>query len=111
MGFVDGEGAHADALGELQESRHEQTLRRNEEQPVAARGKLFFGFLDRVRRHAAVKRCRRIAALAQAVDLVFHQRDQRRDDDVRSLGQFSGNLVAERFAAAGGHDHERVAVL
>ena len=30
MGFVDGEGPNTDTFGELQESRHEQTLRRNE---------------------------------------------------------------------------------
>ena len=44
VGFVDGKGTYADALGELQEPRHEQTLRRDEEQSVAAGGKLLLGF-------------------------------------------------------------------
>ena len=42
-------------LGELQETRHEQTLRRDEKQTIAARGKLFFGFLDRVRQACRYK--------------------------------------------------------
>ena len=42
----------------------------------------------------------------QAVHLVFHQRDQRADDE-RGLGQDErGQLIAERFARAGGHDRQ-----
>ncbi len=36
--------------------------------------------------HAAVQRRGRVAAVAQPVDLVLHQRDQRRDDDVGAPG-------------------------
>ncbi len=43
MGFVDGEGAHVPTRSaSCRKSRREQTFRRNEQQPVAARGKLFF---------------------------------------------------------------------
>ena len=46
--------------------------------------------------------------LPQLVDLVLHQRDQGGDDDrgARQLG--AGELIAERLAGAGGHDHQRV---
>ncbi len=46
---------------------------------------------------------------AQRVDLVFHQRDERRDDDADAGPQQRRDLVAERLAAAGGHEHEGVA--
>ena len=46
------------------------------------------------------------AGLRQLVDLVLHQRDQRRDDH-RTAGQREGGqLVAQRFASAGRHDGE-----
>ena len=49
------------------------------------------------------------AGRPQRVDLVLHQRDERRDDDARARPHHGGKLVAERLAAAGGHEHERVA--
>ena len=47
----------------------------------------------------------------QRLHLVVHQRDQRRDDDVRSSARERRQLVAERLAGARGHDDERVAAL
>ena len=58
---------------------------------------------------AAVQRRGGIAALAQAVDLVLHQRDQRRDDDVGALAPRRRDLVAQRLAAAGRQHDQRVA--
>ena len=49
------------------------------------------------------------AELAQRLHLVLHQRDQRRDHDRRALAQQRRQLVAQRLAAAGGHEHQRVA--
>jgi hypothetical protein len=46
---------------------------------------------------------------AQRVDLVFHQRDERRDHDRGAGAVQRGHLVAQRLAAAGGHEHERAA--
>ena len=111
MGLVDGESMNLDLLGQLQEMRHEQAFRRDEEQLIAAGEELRFGVMHRVGGHAAVKRACRIAALAQAVDLIFHQRDQRRNHNVGTLGHGRGNLVAQRLAAAGGHNDQRVAVI
>ena len=45
----------------------------------------------------------------QRVDLVLHQRDQRRDDHAGAVPHQRGDLVAQRLAAAGRHQHERVA--
>jgi len=49
----------------------------------------------------------------QGTDLVVHQRDQRRDHHRDALpgllARNCRNLVTQRFAAAGGHQHQRVA--
>ena len=45
----------------------------------------------------------------ERVDLILHQRDQRRHDDADARPHERGDLVAERLAAAGRHQHERVA--
>lgn len=44
----------------------------------------------------------------QRVHLVLHQRDQRRDDDPRTGSDQRRDLVAERFAATGRHEHDGV---
>ena len=49
----------------------------------------------------------------QGTHLVMHQRNQRRDDHrdamPRLLPGDGRDLVAQRFAAAGGHQHQRIA--
>ncbi len=50
------------------------------------------------------------AHLLELRDLVLHERDERGDDDCGALGvEHGGQLVAERLAAARGHDHAGVA--
>jgi hypothetical protein len=49
------------------------------------------------------------AELGQGVDLVLHQRDQRRDDDGAAGAEQGGNLVAEALAAAGRHQDQGIA--
>ena len=48
------------------------------------------------------------AVAAHQVHLVLHQGDQRRDDDGSALQHDSGQLIAQRFAATGGHDDKGV---
>jgi hypothetical protein len=50
----------------------------------------------------------RDAAGDERVHLVFHQRDEGRDDEGDTAETKRGDLEAERFAAAGGHDDESV---
>ena len=54
-------------------------------------------------RHAVLFAC-----LAYGINLVFHQCDERGDDDGRPLHQECGQLVAEAFAATGRHEDEHV---
>ena len=111
VGFIDGECAHLQPLDELQEARRQQALRRDEHQAIAAGRDLRLGLTEGVERHAAVKRSRRIARFAQAIDLILHQRNERRDDDVGAPRQLRRDLIAKRLAASGGHDDQRVAPL
>ena len=46
-------------------------------------------------------------ALLQRPRLVLHERDERRHNDRQSVKHKRGELVAERFAAAGGENNER----
>ena len=49
------------------------------------------------------------AQRGQRVHLVLHQRDQRRDDHAGALPDQRRDLIAQRLAATGRHQHERVA--
>ena len=48
------------------------------------------------------------AAGLEGVDLVLHQRDEWRDDDGQALPHERRQLVAQRLAAARGHDRQHV---
>ena len=49
------------------------------------------------------------AQLAERSHLVLHQRDQRRDHHAHAGEQQRRDLVSQRLAAAGGHQHQRIA--
>ena len=44
----------------------------------------------------------------QSVHLILHQGDQRRDNQRRATQHHRRQLIAERFAAAGGHDNDGI---
>src|SRR5262249_53255645 len=68
-------------------------------------------FLLLVKRKRAVNKSCLDAALTQTIYLVFHQSNQRRDDQRRSILHQCGQLIAERFAAASRHYHETIAAI
>ncbi len=49
------------------------------------------------------------AVAHERVDLVVHERDERRHHDAGALAEERGDLVAEALATARGHEHDRVA--
>ena len=67
--------------------------------------------VDLPRREPRVDGHGRDAPCAQAVHLVLHQGDERRNDDGQSVAGHRWHLVGERLAAAGGHQRQRVAPL
>ena len=46
--------------------------------------------------------------LRDDIYLVFHKRDQGRDDNGHTIHQQRGQLIAQRLAATGRHQHKRV---
>ena len=48
-------------------------------------------------------------AFDQAINLIFHQRDEGRDDEGGAVEAERGELIDERLARAGGHDDQRIA--
>ena len=117
--LVDGDEPHADAADPLAEALAavaDQPLGRDVQQPARAAAH------HRHRRAALLWRLRAVqargghAARHQAVDLVLHQRDERRDDQRqprarRAIVDQRRRLEAERLAAAGRQHQHAVAAL
>ena len=59
-------------------------------------------------RHRAVDHSGGYSKLLEVIDLVLHQRNQRRNDEGQSGESQGGKLKAQRLAAAGGHDGDNV---
>lgn len=85
-----------------------QTFRRDVEQLDPSRGRQRKYRRLLVRRLRGVDERGRNADVVQRVDLIAHQRDQRRDDDGRSRQNRGRNLIAYGFSGPGGHDAEDV---
>ena len=111
MRLVDRKAGDLQARRQLEKSRRQQPLRRDEYKMMPPAGDLALDVADFHLIHAAMKRRRRITRQPQRIDLVFHQRDQRRDDDVGASGDRRRHLVAERLAAPGRHHDQRVAAV
>ena len=99
---------------ELREkARRRHALRRRVEQCDLAAQQAALDILRLFPIQRGVEKGRRHARLVQRTHLVVHQRDQRRHHHrhaaARTLPRNRGNLVAQRLAAAGGHQHQRVA--
>ena len=109
--LVDHEQPDVRAAQALEEARRGEPLGRDVEQPHVPGHRL----LDRapVRRGVALGVDERDAAGRHALerlDLVLHQRHQRRDHQREVRAHQRGQLVAERLARAGRHHHEHVAI-
>ena len=112
MRLVDHEQPHAHLAHAVEEARGREALGRHVEQPQLAGGRapehLRVGarVLLRVHeRHPVAEPAR-----GERLDLVLHQRDERRDDHRQVVAQQRRKLIAERLARAGGHDDQHVAV-
>ena len=64
--------------------------------------------VDVARTHAGVDGDRRDTAAAQRIDLVLHQRHERRHDHAQPLHQQTGKLVGQRLAATGRHQRKGI---
>ena len=109
MGLVDGNQPQPGLMQQGQTAVGEQALGSHIEQLQLAPAHLVLhrgGFL---RRQGGVEIGSRHAQFAQRGHLVLHQGDERRDDHGHAVAHQGGNLVAERLAAPGGHQDQRIA--
>ncbi len=109
VGLVDGEQGDVRILEQVQAALRHQPFRRHVHQVDLAGA---HQALDAVRFLVGLGRVEEGGAhahLGQCVDLVLHQRDQRRDHHAHAVADQRRDLVAQRLAAAGGHQYQRVA--
>ena len=106
--LVDGQQADAHGTELRAEAFGGEAFGREVEELVVAEDAVVELGVDLGRGHAHVDGCGLDAASAQVVHLVFHQGDERRDDEAEPVHGQRGNLEGERFAAAGGHEGEGV---
>ena len=107
MGFVDREQADRQGCRQtLEQVAAQQPLRRHVQQLQRAATQLPPYAAGLLRLQAGMQCCSGNAGLLQRLHLVLHQGDQGRDHH-RQSGQAEGrHLIAERFAATGGHQHQ-----
>ena len=106
--LVDREQRHLAPLEQPQRRVGPQPLRSQVQQVELA---VQEGILDAaagIRILGRVQEIRPHAEQPQRVDLVLHERDQRRDDHPGTVPDQRGDLVAQRLAAAGRHQRDRV---
>ena len=108
MRFVDGEEGDLQPVEQREGALAHQPFRRDVEQVERSRAGVAFNGADFVEGEGRVQIRGPNARLPQGAHLVAHQGDQGRDDDRDAVAQQGGDLVAQRLAAAGGHDHQTV---
>ena len=106
MGFIHGKQRDPRPLNGLAEPFVDEPFRRDVQQPQPARANLVHHGPVLVQGQRGIEPPRGDAPSHQRVDLILHQGDQRRNDQRQARQQQGGNLVAERFAAAG-REHGR----
>jgi len=107
--LVDSEQRHPSLFEQVLETRREQALRGDVEQFQLAGDEFALDLHCRRTVEAGIEEGRGDAQFLQRRDLVLHQRDQRRHHHRTALAQQGRNLETQRLAAAGGHQHQRVA--
>ncbi len=111
MRLIDGEQGDPGAAEHRQAARRDQTFRGDVEKVEFAGEQLPLDLVGFVPRQGGIQHRRLDARFQQARDLVAHQRDQGRDDDTAARAQQGWQLVTQRLAAAGRHQHQAIAAI
>ena len=109
MRLVDREQRELRAVQQIEAARGGQPLGRDVEHVELAGEQRALGGPRRIGVERRVEERCAHAQLGQRRDLILHQCDQRRDDDAGALPDERWNLIAQRLAAAGRHEHQRIA--
>ena len=104
VGLVNGEERQGNVGEQLEGPVSEEAFGRDVEEVQATCGQCGLDFPHLVVGQARVQAGRSDAGLPEGFDLVAHERDEGRDDDAGPVADDRGDLVAERLAAARGHE-------
>ena len=110
MRLVDGEQRNVAALEQRQRAllhAAARARRRGDRAPPAANCRSISSCV--ARSSVELRNAALTPSIAQRVDLILHQRDQRRHDDAGAGPDERRDLVAQRLAAAGRHQRQHVA--
>ena len=107
--LIDGEQADLDLLHRVEKHAAAETLGRDIHELVFATANGVDALRLLGQREGAVDQRGRDATTLQRIYLILHQRDERAHDHGHAFHHHGRKLVAERFPAAGWHDHECVA--
>ena len=107
MRFVDGEQRDSSARELREEALVVETLRRDVQELERAGAEPIEDLTLLGGAQARIEPLRVDSAPLQEVDLILHQRDQRRDHDRHPLQQQRRQLIAEALARPGRKDRER----
>ena len=111
VGLIDGQQRDVHAHDTQAEGLGGQPFGGDVEELYVAVDAVVEGDVDLAGREPRVDRHGGDVPRPEAVHLVLHQGDERRDDDAQPLAGHRRDLVGERFAAARGHERQRVAPL
>ena len=109
--LVDGEHGQRRLAQRVQETRVAEALRRDVDELAVAHAELRQAARGLVGGEGGVDESGGDVPRGERVDLVLHQRDERRDDHRRALQQQRRQLEAQALARARRHHHQRVAPL
>jgi hypothetical protein len=107
--LVDGEECDLRAIQQIETARRGEAFGGHVEQVEFAGEQCAFGSAGGTGVERGVEKRRTHAELCQRGHLILHQGDQRRHHDARARPHQRRELVAQRLAAAGGHQHQRIA--
>ena len=108
MGLVDGQQIGAAIAKKLHQARQRESFRGDIDEPQPPFGDGALGGEVLAGRIGGVQRPCRDAIGPQLAHLIVHKGDERRDDDGQALPHERRQLVAQRLAAARGHDRQHV---
>src|SRR5207249_7434672 len=107
VSFVDREQRYHLTFQELDRPVLNKPFRRHVQQFDSAAQNLLGDATSLTVRQRTVDERRRNAAGLQRIDLILHQRNQRRDDNRQSWQNHRGSLITPRLPAARRHHHQR----
>ena len=111
VGFIDREERELRIVKQAMSRIGQQTFRCHIEQFQFASAGLLSNLVFFGARQRAIQKCSTDSASDQRVDLIFHQRDQRRHDDRQPLTAKRGCLKTERLSGSRWKHGQRILVL